>query len=103
MFTTMQFYNACDTSDVVYYCLFKYDTLKYSDEFGSIVSFLITILAMANLRPGVWSFVVMIGVLCVAVGVMIDQNGPWKFLVPSGIAALVMILSWVSIRSFSFW
>ncbi|XP_052257000.1 post-GPI attachment to proteins factor 6-like isoform X3 [Dreissena polymorpha] len=89
------FYHACDTSDIVYYCMVKYDILSFADFLGSISSFWVTMLVMSKIPPRVRSFAQTLGVLLVAVGTEYDRHGLLVFAVPSGLAAVVMFGSWI--------
>ncbi|XP_021343555.1 transmembrane protein 8A-like isoform X2 [Mizuhopecten yessoensis] len=90
------FYHACDTKDVThYYCMMKYDVLSYCDFLGSIMSFWVTILAMARLSSPVRSFFHMLGALCLALGVEYDRHGLWVFVVPAAFGIIIMSISWV--------
>ncbi|XP_069128098.1 post-GPI attachment to proteins factor 6-like isoform X2 [Argopecten irradians] len=90
------FYHACDTKDVThYYCMMKYDVLSYCDFLGSIMSFWVTILAMARLSSSVRSFFHMLGALCLALGVEYDRHGLWVFVVPAAAGIIIMSISWV--------
>jgi len=93
----LQFYHACDTSDLVYYCLVRYDILSFADFLGSISSFWVTMLVMARLPTSLRTFAQTVGVLGVAVGVEYDRHGLLVFALPAGLAAVIMFSSWVSL------
>ncbi|KAJ8305317.1 hypothetical protein KUTeg_015862 [Tegillarca granosa] len=90
------FYHACDTNAVVHhYCMMKYDVLSYCDFLGSIMSFWVTILAMARIKDGLRSFLHMLGALCLALGVEYDRHGLWVFVVPAVTGVIIMFISWI--------
>jgi len=92
-----QFYHACDTNDTTHhYRTMKYDVLSFCDFLGSIMSFWVTILAMARLSRPVRSFFHMSGALCLALGVEYDRHGLWVFVIPAATGVAIMAISWVS-------
>ncbi|KAL5020916.1 hypothetical protein ScPMuIL_000071 [Solemya velum] len=89
------FYHACDADKVLHFCLMKYSVMSYCDFYGSILSFWVTILAMARISVNLRSFLHMAGALLLAVGVEYDRHGLWVFVAPAGIALAVMVTSWI--------
>jgi Na+/H+ antiporter NhaC len=75
--------------------MMNYDVLSFSDFLGSICSFWVTMLAMADIPPRLRSFAQTLGPLGVAVGVEYKRHGVWVFAIPAGFAAIVMFASWV--------
>ena len=73
-----------------------YNVLSYCDFYGSIMSFWVTLIAMAKLREPLRSLAYMIAALCLALGVEYDRHGLWVFVVPVMIGITVMAISWVS-------
>ncbi|XP_066277037.1 post-GPI attachment to proteins factor 6-like [Branchiostoma lanceolatum] len=88
------FYHACD-EQTVRYCLTKYSLLSFCDFFASVLSFVVTLVAMAKL-PEPWRGLAhMAGALGVSAGVQYDAHGLWVFAVPVGVLALVVLISWI--------
>ncbi|WAR23596.1 TMM8B-like protein [Mya arenaria] len=67
----------------------------FADFLGSISSFWVTMLVMSKLPWRVRGFAQTIGVLGVAVGVEYDRHGLLVFAVPAGLAAVIMVGSWI--------
>lgn len=89
------FYHACDTSDWLQYCMMQYDVLQFSDFFGSILSFWVTLLAMAEISPRLRAVCHMVGVLGIAIGVEYRKHGIWAFVAPAGLGLIIMVASWI--------
>ncbi|XP_064605252.1 transmembrane protein 8B-like isoform X2 [Liolophura sinensis] len=89
------FYHACDTSSVYTFCMMDYNVLSYCDFYGSILSFWVTLLAMARLPSKMRSFLHMAGALGLALGVEYDRHGLWVFVAPAACGIVVMAISWV--------
>ncbi|XP_078669961.1 post-GPI attachment to proteins factor 6-like [Branchiostoma floridae x Branchiostoma belcheri] len=88
------FYHACD-EQTVRYCLTKYSLLSFCDFFASVMSFVVTLVAMAKL-PEPWRGLAhMAGALGVSAGVQYDAHGLWVFAVPVGVLAVVVLISWI--------
>ena len=93
-----QFYHACDTSGKIYsYCMMDYNVLSFCDFLGSIMSFWVTIIAMAKLTERVKGFLHVLGALGLAFGVEYARHGLWVFVVPTSVGVLIMLISWVCI------
>ena len=98
--THLQFYHACDTSDWLQYCMMKYEILSFSDFLGSILSFWVTLLAMAEISPRLRAIGHMVGFLGIAIGVEYRRHGVWAFAAPAGLGLIIMLASWVRNQTF---
>lgn len=76
--------------------MMDYNVLSYCDFYGSILSFWVTLLAMARLPSKMRSFLHMVGALGLALGVEYDRHGLWVFVAPAACGLVVMAISWVS-------
>ena len=75
----------------------KYEVMAHCDFYGAIMSFWVTLIAMARLPDPVRAFLYMVGALGLAVGVEYDRHSLWTFLVPAALAFLITAGCWVSI------
>ncbi|RWS13612.1 transmembrane protein 8B-like protein [Dinothrombium tinctorium] len=87
------FYHACDTENIAI-CIFKYDVLQFCDFYSAILSFWVTIVAMACLPLSVSSMAHMAGALGIALAVQAEKTGLWTFVVPVATGIAIMLLSW---------
>lgn len=87
------FYHACD-EDLFAFCLMKYEVLQFCDFYCAILSFWVTLIAMANLPSKLVSIAHMLGALGIALGVEYQRTGLWVFVIPVGTGVLIMMLSW---------
>ena len=96
----MQFYHACDVGpwSVYMYCLAPYHVLSYSDFFCSIMSFWMTLMAVAELRRPLVSVAHMACAIALAMGVEWNAFGLVTYVVPFSIGTAVIVVSWVSYR-----
>lgn len=88
------FYHACD-EDAYAFCLMKLNVLQFCDFYTAILSVWVTLVAMADLPPQLYSVLHMAGAICVALGVEYDRTGLLVFAVPSVAGVLILALSWV--------
>ena len=79
--------------------MIKDEILSFSDFLGSILSFWMTLLAMAEISPGLRSIGHIVGFLGIAIGVEYRRNGVWAFAAPAGLGLIIMIVSWVRIKT----
>lgn len=75
--------------------MMQYDVLSFSDYLGSILSFWVTILAMAELSSQLRAICHIVGILGIAIGVEYKRHGIWAFAAPAGLAFIIMLASWV--------
>ena len=78
--------------------MMDYNVLSYSDFYGSILSFWMTLLAMAEMSSRLRSICHMLGVLGISIGVQYKRRGIWAFVIPAGLGVIIMLASWVSYR-----
>ncbi|XP_063607987.1 post-GPI attachment to proteins factor 6-like isoform X1 [Penaeus indicus] len=88
------FYHACDQQPYNF-CLMRLSVMQFCDFYSAILSFWVTLIAMADLPHSLYSFLHVAGALVVALGVEYDRTGLWVFVVPSASAFLIMVASWV--------
>lgn len=87
------FYHACDV-DIFSFCLMKYEVLQYCDFYSAILSFWVTLIAMADLPQTFSSIAHMIGALGIALGVEYQRTGIWVFIIPVMTGIVIMLFSW---------
>uniref|UniRef100_T1IR86 EGF-like domain-containing protein n=1 Tax=Strigamia maritima TaxID=126957 RepID=T1IR86_STRMM len=88
------FYHACD-EEAYTFCLMRLSVMQFCDFYSAILSFWITVIAMADLPSSLTSLAHMAGSLGIAVGVEYDRTGLWVFVVPAATGVIIMIASWV--------
>lgn len=77
----------------------KYSVLATGDFLASTCSLWVTLIAMARIPLDLSSAAQMAGPLALIVGVLLDRHSLWVIVVPSGVGLLLVILSWVGLRS----
>ncbi|XP_065306941.1 post-GPI attachment to proteins factor 6 isoform X1 [Dermacentor albipictus] len=93
MFFSM-FYHACDV-DMFGFCLLRYEVLQFCDFFSAVLSFWVTLVAMAHVPPTLASIAHVLGALGVALGVQCQRTSLLVFAVPAGVGAFLLSVSWV--------
>lgn len=93
MFFSM-FYHACDV-DTFGFCLLRYEVLQFCDFFSAVLSFWVTLVAMAHVPPTLASIAHVLGALGVALGVQCQRTSLLVFAVPAGVGAFLLSVSWV--------
>ncbi|KAH9489822.1 hypothetical protein Btru_036270, partial [Bulinus truncatus] len=88
------FYHACDTSEVYKLCIMPYNALSFADFFASLLSFWVTLLAMARIPRGVRSFFHMLSALLISLGEVYDRHGLVEQLLPIAGGVIIVLLSW---------
>ncbi|KAG1668397.1 Post-GPI attachment to proteins factor 6 [Nymphon striatum] len=87
------FYHACDV-DVYTFCLMRGSVMQFCDFYASIMSFWMTVIALADLPEYLRSVSHMAGALGIALGVEYDRTGLWVFVIPFATAIIIMTTSW---------
>ncbi|XP_042294184.1 post-GPI attachment to proteins factor 6 [Sceloporus undulatus] len=90
------FYHACDQPGVVVLCIMDYDTVQYCDFLGSVVSFWVTILCMAQIKTILKYVLCVLGTLFIAMSLHLDRRGVWNTMGPFLVALTLMTVLWVS-------
>ncbi|XP_005105280.1 post-GPI attachment to proteins factor 6 [Aplysia californica] len=88
------FYHACDTDHVYSLCIMPYNALSFGDFFASLLSFWVTLLAMARIPTGVRSFFHMLGALFISVGEVYNRHGLLEQLLPILGGVVIVVVSW---------
>ena len=98
VFIYSQLYHACDVNawSVYYWCVLPFNVLSHCDFFASILSFVVTMVAMAGLSRGVTSFVHTVNVLFLVLAVEWQQHSMMTFFVPTVFCLVVVVASRVS-------
>ena len=94
-----QLYHACDVNawSVYYWCVLPFNVLSHCDFFASILSFVVTLVAMAGLSRGVTSFVHTVNVLFLVLAVEWQQHSMMTFFVPTVFCLVVVVAARVSL------
>lgn len=94
----VQFYHACDMDEWSTYrlCIMPYHVLQYTDFFCSIMSFWVTLMAMAELPFKVKALAHMLAVYAFSMGLTWKQFGILPYAIPISTGALIVVLAWVS-------
>ncbi|CAH1785962.1 unnamed protein product, partial [Owenia fusiformis] len=89
------FYHACDNSSYYHtFCLLKLSTLSFSDFYGSIMSFWVTLIAMTRFPHKAQHFAHIFGALGLAFGVSWVQHSIYPYLISIVLGALLVAVSW---------
>ncbi|OQV23227.1 Transmembrane protein 8B [Hypsibius exemplaris] len=89
------FYHACDQPLKRFsLCIMDYGVLQFCDFNVSILSFWMTIIAMADLPAHLRSVAHIAGAIGIALGVEYEKTGIWVFAVPAIVALLITGTSW---------
>lgn len=88
------FYHACDNDFAVAYCLFPYNTLQFSDFYGSITAMWVTLIAVAKLPFRLESFFHVIGIMAIGVAVTENRFSALTTLIPVLSAFLILAIKW---------
>ncbi|XP_014238011.1 post-GPI attachment to proteins factor 6-like [Trichogramma pretiosum] len=88
------FYHACD-QNFYSYCIAKYEVLQYCDFFSGILSFWVTLIAMANLSKNYLAFFHVFGVIVITIGVQSDKGGLLSVSCPLVIGSIIVLTSHV--------
>lgn len=88
------FYHACDTSEVYQLCIMPYNALSFADFFASLLSFWVTLMAMARIPQGMRSFFHMLSALFISLGEVYDRHGLIEQLLPIVGGVFIVLVSW---------
>ncbi|XP_013077493.2 post-GPI attachment to proteins factor 6-like isoform X1 [Biomphalaria glabrata] len=88
------FYHACDTSEVYKLCIMPYNALSFADFFASLLSFWVTLMAMARIPGGLRSFFHMLSALLISLGEVYDRHGLVEQLLPIVGGVTIVLFSW---------
>lgn len=89
----LQFYHACDV-DIFGFCLLRYEVLQFCDFFSAVLSFWVTLVAMAHVPQTLTSIAHVLGALGVALGVQCQRTSLWVFVAPAVLGSLLLAASW---------
>ncbi|GFS13563.1 transmembrane protein 8B [Elysia marginata] len=88
------FYHACDTSRIYQLCILEYNTLSFADFFASLMSFWVTLMAMARLPAYPRALLHVCGAVLIALGEVHNRHGLIEQMLPLALGIAVMFLSW---------
>ncbi|CAG0920346.1 unnamed protein product [Notodromas monacha] len=88
-------YHACDRFGAYSFCLLEMGVLQTLDFYCGLLSFWVTLLAMAGLPWGFKSAFHLLGAVGILLAVEMDRASVWAFVVPTAFAALIMFSAWV--------
>lgn len=88
------FYHACDQPGSVFLCIMRYDALQYSDFLGSVTAFWFTLIAVAALPSRLESFIHVMGVMAISVGVFYNRFSVWTTMVPILVGLVILAFKW---------
>lgn len=94
--TSSALYHACDSDYPQSYCVFSMGLLQFADFYTAILSFFVTLITLANLSPRFKSFLHLIGAIAIALITQNDRTSLWTFVVPAGLATLLLFTCWCS-------
>ena len=91
-------YHACDSFQDYdpALCVMKLDVLAVADFYGSLYSFWVTLLAVAELNESLKSVCYAGGALFLTVAIQTDRFSVWDFGVPVITGSIIIVLSWVN-------
>lgn len=97
-FSTMffsTFYHACDVSDPTFsFCIVRMGVLQYCDFFCGLLSFWVTLIAMAALNNKLTSVLHVSGAVIIAFGTELDKQALLVFLIPVMIGVCIVSIAW---------
>ncbi|GFO13355.1 transmembrane protein 8a [Plakobranchus ocellatus] len=88
------FYHACDTSRIYQLCILEYNTLSFADFFASLMSFWVTLMAMAYVPAYPRAVLHVCGAVLIALGEVHNRHGLLEQMLPLVVGIAVMLLSW---------
>lgn len=99
---SIQLYHACDSDYSQAYCVLSPSLLQFADFYTAILSFFITLITLANVSVPFRSFLHLVGAIAIALITQNDRTNLWTFVVPAGIATLLLFVCWVSLEETTF-
>ena len=78
-------------------CIMPYSVLQHLDFFCSIMSFWVTLVAVAELEGSLYSVSHMLGAILLAMAVDWKMHGLIPYLVPISIGVIIIVVSFVSL------
>ena len=81
-----------------HWCLMPFSVLSYCDFLCSVVSFWVTLIAIADVGPTLYSWLHMVGLLLMAMGMKWNQQSYITKSVPLAVGCAVVLFGWVSVR-----
>jgi hypothetical protein len=72
------------------------NVLQFGDFYTAILSFLVTLVTLANLPDSLKTFFHVFGCIAIAFTVEVDRTSLWAFAVPAGVGFVILLLGWVS-------
>mgnify|MGYP002649396919 CR=1 FL=1 len=78
------------------YCVLSTSLLQFADFYTAVLSFFVTLITLANLSPRFKSFLHLMGAIAIALITQNDRTSLWTFVVPAGLATLLLFTCWVS-------
>ncbi|NXP03200.1 TMM8B protein, partial [Thinocorus orbignyianus] len=90
------FYHARDHPGIVVFCIMEYDVLQFCDFLGSLMSFWVTVIAMARLQPVVKQVLYLLGAMLLSMALQMGHHGLWNLLGPSHFTLGIMAIAWMA-------
>lgn len=71
--------------------------LQFADFYTAVLSFFVTLITLANLSQRFKSFLHLMGAIAIALITQNDRTCLWTFVIPAGVATLLLFTCWVSL------
>lgn len=89
------FYHACDASRLYQLCIMDYDTLAFSDFFGSVMSFYAVLAFMARMPEKARTFLLLSGAMVIAMFQDNNRHNDLFHVLPLVFIGIIMLGSWI--------